>query len=266
MRRSIGSFARVIGWNDVAVGAKAVAGLRIKKSYTIVTLRPPDSSRTSDNEAIKFGGTSTVVRVASGDVASNGNMNYNGGDEQLQLDDGFDFDYYDPYGVGPAWTTVNGTTPSGSVLAEPIADPGWEIPVRPASYPGTILTPATSTLCAGELAFLRASANYGPYLPLADVPDSAIQCWRPGTYAGGPQIGGKSVVILLSGLGTPSANVNGGLFFFPDGLTVKGGLIGGYRPNDPGVALVFGRSQPFSNSTDTRFPTDRKSTRLNSSH
>lgn len=250
------SFARVLGFDDVAVGAKAVAGLRIKKSYTIVTLRPPDSSRTADNQAIKFGGTSTVVRVVSGDVASNGNMSYNGGDEQLELDAGFDFDYYDPYRVGPQWTTVRGTAPAGAVLAEPIQTPDWTIPVRPGTYPSPApLTPATSALCKGEVDYLRGSANYGSYLP-ATVTDAQIQCWLPGSYPGGPIIGGQDVVVLLSGLGTPNATVNGGVFFFPGGLTVKGGLIGGYRPNDPGVALVFGPDQPFSNSTDTRFPTD----------
>lgn len=230
------TFARILGFSSFKVTTASVAGLRVRKAYTIVTLRPPDDSR-DPIASITFGGSDSVVSVHQGDVASNGNMVYGGGDEQLVLDPDFDFDYYDPFDVGRRWETAKGIVPDGNRLATPILDPGYTIPVKPSGAwgPQPILTADADAPCKRKADDLRLATNYGPYF--TGVPDTKVTCWDPGTYDAAV-IPGDEIAILSPGI-----------YFFPTGLDVKGGLIGGYTPSSPGVALVFGRSGEFKNIT-----------------
>jgi hypothetical protein len=69
---------------------------------------------------------------------------------------------------------------------------------------------------------------------------TTVNCYTPGVYASDPTIGAHELAVLEPGV-----------YFFNGGLTVKGGLIGGYDGNSAGVALVVPQNKSFTLNATT---------------
>lgn len=228
------SFARLAGFDTWSVASTSVAGLTFGKSYTIVTLRPPQpngSSGTYDVRDLRLDGGTRVI-VTNGDVGTNSNMEYGGTNSLLDLTDGYSMYYFDPYN-GPEWSTP--ADPPGQKLTAMIPDPGYVIPPKPTAAGAQDLDEAVGSRCQAIAASLLADMGYGPYIPaVAGLPDmSSIDCYLPGLY---PDVhAGNSISVGNGDL----AILEPGLYWFEGDLDAQGSVIGGYTPSSPGVALVF---------------------------
>ena len=249
------TFARLFGQTTWNVNRTSVAGLSYGKSLTIVTLRPPQPNGQStgfDVRDFRIEGNSNV-RVSTGDVATNANMEYGGTTSRLYLDSGYSMFYYDPYN-SPTWVYTAGGTPDppGKKLSALIPDPGYKIPDAPVSTTGSVAPKGAGTACetAATNLLTATGSTYAPYIPKTSAatptPDMGrITCLLPGYFSSDPTKGalGNDTVILLK-------NSQGqGLFFFQQGLTVGSSLIGGYEPNVPGVAVVIRDSAELNVNT-----------------
>ena len=240
------TFARLLGQTEWTLSRTSVAGLSFGKSYTIVALRPPQpigSSSGFDVRDIRIEGN-TRVHVINGDVGTNANMEYGGyPGSKLILDSGYKMFYFDPY-HGPQWSTP--PDPPANKVGAMIADPGYVIPTSAGLPAGSVDTnEAAGSACLAAATSLATSASYSPYMPTTGpgVPDmSRVTCMNNGLYTEDP---GKPPGI--------SEFLNGdvtilypGLYYFEDGLTAQGTMIGGYTADQPGVALVVPQTKELN--------------------
>lgn len=286
------SFARALGQSSWSVGVTSVAGLSWAKSYAVVTLRPPEKTgSTYDVKDIKLDG-GTHVTVSNGDVATNADMDYTGTNTWLHVDDGYGMYFADPVG-GPTWVAP----PTGTRIYEYVADPNYTYPAMSGSL-GTAptYTDASKSLCLGpsattpctradldnnlvdpnscgsQLAYLRTSV----YAFMATQPAGNVYCYKPGIYnpASNPKlftVAGGDVALLMPGA-----------YYFTGsygGLQVQNGarLLGGYRPGEPGVALMFDEcnnqcifdataAQTLALNVGTKFPPGTAGTSATAAH
>ena len=233
------SFAGVFGQSTWALSRTSVAGLSFGKSYTIVTLRPPQPNGfggTYDVRDFRLDG-GTHVKVFSGDVGTNSNMSYGGSGSLLLLDPGYTMYYYDPYN-GPEWS--NPANPPGHQIGTLIEDPGYVIPASAGGPTGQAdATETAGSACQSAAAQLLADVGYQPYVPVSSgAPDmTKIECYQHGVYASTIGVSNGHLAILEPGL-----------YWLSGGMDVQGSLIGGYAPNSEGVALVFRQDAANTNS------------------
>lgn len=220
------SFARVLGLGAVDIRLASIGTIGFARNYTVVTLRPPHTPKVDDNRAIWISGGSTL-QVINGDVASNGNMNYDGVGSQLILDDGYDLDWYRRYpSVGPQWTG----TPAGNEIASLVPDPKyWEKLGSPSGGGIASVIAGDSPDCVSAVDAIKASPT-GNYVGTIAIPTTTtkITCYGEGHHPATVSVAKGELAVLLPGV-----------HFFDDGLVVKGTLIGGYEAAKPGVTLVF---------------------------
>jgi hypothetical protein len=244
------TFARLFGQSTWDLQRTSVAGLSFGKSYTIVTLRPPQplgGSGGFDVRDFRIEGGSDVF-VSKGDVGTNSNMEYGGTGSLLHLDSGYTMNYFDPYN-GPEWTPPSPADPAGHKLGAMIDDPGYNIPTQPA-VAGSIAPEGAGTPCltAATNLLTAAGSRYAPYIPATTptTPDmGSITCLLPGYFSMNPIQGalGNDTVILLT---DPAQH---GLFYFGRGLSIQASLIGGYEPSVPGVAVVVPQGEELNANT-----------------
>ncbi|HTK44799.1 MAG TPA: hypothetical protein VL749_05570, partial [Patescibacteria group bacterium] len=282
------TFARLFGQSIWKVASTSIAGLTYNKSFTIVTLRPPKPvGNTFDVRDIDLAGNGTTVRVIIGDVGTNSNMTYSGVGALLVLDPNYDMWYYDTN--APMW----GSNPSAQRLTQMIADPNYRYPSMTgiagdpnfpdapvwtdaresqANISGKPVTTANvDPGCAAEWARVDKTR----YALVASTAASDVYCYEPGIYdpAGSRgaedaqiAIGTGHLGILKNHYTVNSTSVSRGAFYLKAGLQVRGSVIGGYYPAEPGVALMFdecstshcnldaNNAYAFALNAGTRFP------------
>jgi hypothetical protein len=242
------SFARVFGQTTWNVASTSVAGLTFSKSYAIQTLRPPKRiGSTFDVKDITLDGNGTTVDVSAGDVGTNANMNYSGVGAILQLESGYDVWFFDPSGV-PGWAP----TPPGERLFTLMTDPNYRYPsmvsttggppapifgdarASQANLPGKPVTTAlVDSTCEDEWN----DVDPARYTSIASTPLSDVYCYEPGVYD--PAFGSGSDDAQIA-IGTGKVGLlRPGAYYLKGGLDVGGSVLGGYAPNEPGVALMF---------------------------
>jgi hypothetical protein len=245
------SFARLFGQSSWTVAATSVAGLTYGKAFTIQTLRPPKKlGSTFDIKDITIDGTGTTVRVTTGDVGSNSNMEYSGTGASLVLDPEYNMFYYPGSPAsGPLW----GASPVGLPLTSLMTDPNYRYPTMTGAPtysdartsqadmpsigtpPSRAVTRAsTDPSCAAEAAKLDVTR----YAFMATQPADKTYCFNPGIYktASGPN---RAQIVLGTG---EVGLLKPGAYYLTEGMDVGGNgarVIGGYEPNSPGVALMF---------------------------
>ena len=225
------TFARIFGQTSWSVNTTSVAGIVHARSYGIVTLRPPDprTNGTDANENDLFITGGSRVIVGQSDVGVNTNMDYSGTNSLLQIDSGFNLYYHDTY---KAWTGA----PTGVTNTSLILDPGYSIPTAPTGTP-VYLTKASAqdtTGCAAQQALVP--DTYRDLKHNNKINDPAVitaQCFKPGIYSGFTLTNNTDDVAYL---------LEPGVYYFDHGLSIGSNLVGGYVPNQPGVALVFQES------------------------
>jgi hypothetical protein len=283
------SFARVLGINSWNVGVGSVAGLSFKKSYAVITLRPPKKlGSTFDVNDIGLAGGSTVT-VKTGDVGSNSNMNYTntGGPtpSKMILDSGYRFYFYPAPAPDndPGWVPPLPADPIGVPHTQPITDPNYTYPAmagslgtaptfddaRTASCGAVGANPACTRADLDPACLTIASTkvpNTYPFMTSQLTSPDKIFCYKPGIYdTTNPKqlaVGPAELAILTPGV----PGVSGGAYYFKSGLAVSGRLVGGYEAASPGVALMFdecnnqcifngNNALTISLNAGTRFPT-----------
>lgn len=226
-------FGPVLGQNQWTVSSTSVAGVVHPRRYGIVVLRPPKPRSNGSDANVKnidlTGGS--VVKVISGDVGTNTNMNYSGGGpspSRMELGAGYAAYHY---GSVKAWAG----DPRGIQLTTLIQDPNYTIPTR---ISGT--TPAYDSLaeakgtdhdtrCPAAKATVPTQYTNGGGAPVFSMPDDKVHCLRAGIYNFVPSNTNLHEVFLLEP----------GVYFLDRGLTNTRALIGGWLAGQPGVALVF---------------------------
>jgi hypothetical protein len=247
------TFSRVLGFSTWNVKAASVAGVVFARQYGVVTLRPTDPRGPSDaNEKdLQITGGSKVI-VGDGDVITNTNAVCAGANSEIDIeaDKGFAIYHFDPY---EAWGgCIN--PPPGVQVTSPVADPGYSIPQR---SPATPPIPTYANV-AQAMGTDPGDPNYDPNyamrctgpggqqsrvpplyhelktnLPVNNSTQVIAKCVRPGIYQflldAKDNASGPPVAWLLEP----------GVYFFDYGVNVQSTLLGGYVPNQPGVALVL---------------------------
>lgn len=236
-------FGRIFGELNWTVRSTSVAGMVIAPQYGLVTLRPsdlrPNDSDANYNDLVVTGGSKVVVGNA--DIAVNANATCSGASSGseiiLETDLGFDIHHY---GSGPYWTSPPGeclNPPPGFQLTTLVEDPEYTIPQRDGSTPvyadiaDAVADPA---ICASEQP--KIPATYRELKTNQQINDPAavsVTCYMPGVYqeklvVSDPASGLPNVAVLLPGV-----------YFFDAGVEVSSTLVGGYVPDEAGVALVF---------------------------
>ena len=220
------TFARIFGQTNWSVSTTSVAAIVHGRSYGIVTLRPPRprTNGTDANEQDLFITGGSRVIVGQSDVGVNTNMIYSGTNSLLQIDSGFNLYYHDTY---KAWTGA----PTGVTNSSLISDPGYPIPTASPGAP-TYANPATAedtAGCAAQKALVPSTyVELKNNLPV-NGPGVTVRCFKPGIYT----------FTLTNNTDGTAFLLEPGVYYFNAGLSVGSSLIGGYVPNQPGVALVF---------------------------
>lgn len=236
-------FARLFGQTTWNVTSTSVAGLDHNKSYTIVTLRPPKKlGSTFDVKDITLDG-GTVVTVSIGDVGSNSNMQYSGTGSLLVLNANYGMYYFDPLS-GPLW----GSNPVGQKITTLIEDPNYSYPSMvgaptwddaresQANVAGKpVTTAAVDTACATEWAKVDPTR----YTTIAATPLANVYCFDPGIYLSGSGAKDANLRVSTGNVGL----LKPGVYYLRSGAQIRGSLVGGYEPGQPGVALMFDECQ-----------------------
>jgi len=242
------TFARIFGQTSWSVNTTSVAAIDHARAYGIVTLRPPrprtNGTDANENDLFITGGSQVIV--GQSDVGVNTNMDYSGTNSLLQIDSGFHLFYHDTY---QAWTGA----PTGVTNGSLILDPGYSIPAAP---PG--MTPyasetdaADTTGCAAQQALVPSTyRELKNNNQINDPSTVTAKCFKPGIYNFTLTNSTDNVAYLLEP----------GVYYFNYGLNIGSTVIGGYVPNQPGVALVFMESN-LPNATPGQMVTN-KSTSL----
>lgn len=220
------TFARIFGQTNWSVNTTSVAGIVHARSYGIVTLRPPRprTNGTDANEQDLFITGGSQVIVGQSDVGVNTNMNYSGTNSLLQIDSGFNLYYHDTY---KAWTGA----PTGVTNSSLITDPGYTIPTAPTGTPtyANVAAAEDTTGCAAQKTLVPPSyKELKNNLPI-NGPGVTVRCFNPGIYN----------FTLTNNTDGTAFLLEPGVYYFNAGLDVGSTVIGGYVPNQPGVALIF---------------------------
>jgi len=222
------TFARVLGQTTWNVNTRSVAAIVHGRSYGIVTLRPPrprtNGTDANENDLFITGGSHVIV--GQSDVAVNTNMDYSGTNSLLQIDSGFNLFYHDTY---KAWTGA----PTGVANTSLNLDPGYSIPTAASGTPTYANQAAAQDTsgCAAQQALVPDS--YRDLKNNNKINDPSVitaMCFKPGIYSGFTLTNNTDNVAFL---------LEPGVYYFDHGLSIGSTLIGGYVPNQPGVALVF---------------------------
>lgn len=234
-------FGPIFGINEWTVRSTSVAGMVVAPQYGLVTLRPsrlrPSGSDANFRDISVTGGS--VVVVDNADVATNSNAVCSGaasGSEiRLETASGFDIHHF---GAGAAWINPPGdcvNPPPGFQVTTLIADPDYPIPARFGdTYNDVSDGEADPAICAdAQRDVPPAYRELKTDRQINDPTQVSVTCLNPGIYRDevtvqDPSSGLPNVLLLLPGV-----------YFFDAGLDVASTIIGGYEPNQPGVALVF---------------------------
>jgi hypothetical protein len=224
------TFAHIFGQSSWSVNTTSVAAIVHGRAYGIVTLRPPDprSNGTDANEDNLFITGGSRVIVGQSDVGVNTNMDYSGTNSILQIDPGFNLFYHDTY---KAWTG----TPTGVSNGSLIADPGYTIPSAPSGTPtyADYSAAEDTSGCAAQKAVVPSTYHeLKNNLPI-NGPGVTVRCFKPGIYT----------FTLTNNTDGTAFLLEPGVYYFNAGLSIGASLVGGYVPNQPGVALVFLEAQ-----------------------
>ena len=229
-------------------GVASVAGLSFASQYAVETLRGMHWNKQNDTNAgdVTVTGGSQLT-VTQGDVGTNTDVLMDGcggsSPSNVYLDPGYRIDHYD---------TVNATwcppLPKDHVIPNPIPDPnyypgtltdpgtGASLPVTPSPVP-TYNTSAdaqdTSSTCTGAIATAVANGynptNWPGLIKAGPLTTTNTVCYKPGIYNFDIKNLSNTTVVLLEP----------GVYWFTNGLTIYGPLIGGYEAGQPGASLVF---------------------------
>ena len=236
------TFARIFGQTNWSVNTTSVAAIVHGRSYGIVTLRPPDprTNGTDANQQDLFITGGSLVKVGQSDVGVNTNLIYSGTNSLLQIDPGFNLFYHDTY---KAWSGA----PTGVANGSLITDPGYTIPPAPSVTPYATYSDAEDTTgCAAQKALVPSTyKDLKTNLPIND-PGVPVRCFKPGVYN----------FTLTNNTDGTAFLLEPGVYYFNAGLSIGANLIGGYVPNQPGVALVFLEAQNQS-GVPGQFTTNR---------
>jgi len=255
------AFARLFGQNGWNVGKTSVAVLDNGKAYAVITLRPSKAiGNTFNVNDIVLNSSNTTVNVLHGDVGTNANMRYTISGARLNLDPDYGMYYHDTF---PGW--IGAPAPPAQIvgqLTSPILDPGYLYP----DMTGTSAAPVvqyddarTNQVAASPpsgLGVERADLNPDcqtlagsvsapaySFMTAALLDLSKIYCYNPGVYLSGK--GSKNAQIAV-GPGDV-ALLKPGVYYLRSGLQVGGRLIGGFAPDQRGVALMFDEAGPGNN-------------------
>lgn len=235
------TFGRIFGQQSWIVSTTSVAGIVQAPQYGLVTLRPPDPRGGTTNQKDLFINASKVF-VGMADVGTNTNVVCSGfaSGAELRLDTalGFAVYHFDPY---EAWTSGAGkclNPPSGAFISSPIPIPPYQIPTRTGATPvytsaAAAMDPNPANCAAQQLLVPNEYRELKTNQKINDPLRVKVTCFLPGVYkttldAKDPANGLPNVYLLEPGV-----------YFFDYGVRVASSLIGGYVPNQPGVALVF---------------------------
>jgi hypothetical protein len=225
------TFGRIFGQTSWKVSSTSVAGIVRARQYGVVTLRPTDprTNGTDANEKDLFitGGSQVIVKNA--DVGVNTNLIYSGTNSALVLDAGFNLYYHDTY---KGWVG----NPTGVSNSSLILDPNYPIPTPTCGGPCTYDNEAqamdtTAGSCAAQQASVPSTYKElkSPQALINDPSKITAKCFKPGIYRFTLENNTNHVAYLLEP----------GVFYFNAGLNIGSTVIGGYVPDQSGVALVF---------------------------
>jgi hypothetical protein len=221
------TFARIFGQSDWQVSSTSVAGMVRAPLYGVVTLRPPkprsNGSDANEKDLFITGGSQVIVHQA--DVGVNSNMIYSGTNSTVVLDTGFNVYYHDTY---KGWVG----NPTGVSISSLILDPNYAIPT---ALLGTLQysneTQARDTTgCAAQQALVPSTyRELKTNQRVNDPTKVTAKCFKPGIYN----------FALINSTSQVAYLLEPGVYYFNRGLDIGSTVIGGYVPNQPGVALVF---------------------------
>jgi hypothetical protein len=229
------TFARVMGQSTWDVGVTSVAGLSFPAKYAVVTLQAPDPRNNGTdsnlNKDMIVNGNNTVLNVLTGDIGTNTSATTtNAG--RINLADGYYIDHYDDLSiVGLTWSTVNGL-PLGQQIPTKIQDPAYMFP----SFAGapTFATPAAGcTPCTG--------ASFPTY---GSLTNTAV-CYQPGIYTDN-----QGFRLLAN---TDVAYLMPGAYSFPNGMVIRGSLLGGLIDNQSGVVIQVPQTKSLDANNAVNF-------------
>jgi len=238
------TFGRIFGDSSWTVRSTSVAGMVIAPQYGIVTLRPselrPNDSDANYDDLVVTGGSKVVVGDA--DIATNSNATCSGASSGSEIDvdtaAGFDIHHY---GSGAYWTAPPGDCfdpPDGFQVTTLVEDPNYPIPERDATtevFAELVDAIETDdTICDEQQALVP--DTYRELKTGRQIKDPAqvnVICYKPGIYQ-------RKLVVSDPASGLPNvALLLPGVYYFDAGVEVSSTLIGGYAPDEFGVALVF---------------------------
>ncbi|MDQ3689476.1 MAG: Tad domain-containing protein [Chloroflexota bacterium] len=241
------TFGRILGALSWEVRSTSVAGMVIAPQYGIVALRPsqlrPNLSDANYDDIVVTGGSKVIV--GNSDIATNSNATCSGSGSEIVIDTASGFDIHH-FGAGARWTAPPGdclNPPPGFQVTSLVEDPGYPIPVRtgapiyatPAEAMGTVASgphqdPNYATRCAAQQALVPSSyIEHRNNQRINDPTQVTARCYRPGVY----RFRLDSITNMEAVLLEP------GVYFLDYGGRTAASLIGGYVPDQPGVALVM---------------------------
>ncbi len=234
------TLAHIVGQNTWDVGTTSVAGLSFPANYAVVTLQAPDPRNNGTdanlNKDLIVSGNNTVLNILTGDIGTNTSATTtNSG--YIDLADGYYIDHWDDLtAVGITWSQVGGL-PLGRKMSSKIQDPAYMYAAFPNA--GTT-TPIFATQAAGVTPCTGANfpTTYTTLL-------STAVCYRPGIYTDN-----QGFRLLAN---TDVAYLMPGAYSFPEGMTIRGSLLGGLISNQQGVVLVIPQSEDVSANNAVNF-------------
>jgi hypothetical protein len=256
------TFARIFGQSNWIVSSISVAGVDQAPQYGIVTLRPPDPRGGTQHEKDLFINSSQIV-VEKADVGTNTNVVCSGfaSGAELRIDAGFAVYHFDPF---EAWTSGAGqclNPPLGVFISSPIPIPPYQIPQRTGAEPtyaseAAAQDPSAANCAAQQLLVPNEYKELKTGQQINDPSKVKVTCFRPGIYhvtldAKDPASGLPTTYLLEPGV-----------YYFDYGVKVESSLIGGYVPNQPGVAVVFKEANNFKPAGPGQFTTTRNTSLL----
>ena len=219
-------FAGLFGRDSWSVRKTSVATITYSADFAVLTLRPPVVGSTTNAGDISLNGSGTHLHVSIGDIGTNTNMVLTGG-ALVTIDEGYKAHHYDAV---PAWTQP----PASKKLINLITDPNHTYPTRVGAPTYADLDSARLSDADCLIARLQVPLQYAVgSTPIRDMAVADVDCLKPGIYT-------FSVKRLTN---TKAFVLTPGVYFFDQGLVLRGTLIGGYQAGLPGVTLVFNETQ-----------------------
>ncbi len=239
------TFARVLGQTNWNLGTTSVAGLVYSKSYTLVTLRPPNPKGKpgqptidGNRQNVNVNGTNSVVNILRGDIGSNTTVVTNSS-SRVNLDPGFSIYHWDVETPDP-WNNGSGTPP-GIPLYEQIPEPaGYSFPTATGPVYQTYATQS-----AGE-DLGCVNKPVGLVMPLKPEVDPAtinLKCYKPGIYQQDFNVQQANDAAYLE------SDATNGVFVFHGNVTLRGYIFGGITDAAAGVVIVMDQDKSFDGAT-----------------